>query len=120
MINFIQQLNDKKIRYIASSDYSDNCDEYYEQLKQVIFQQSCILYPDQEFMPGNVISLCSNDLIPKHGHEFIACNLLLIINRGAFRNIDLHQHKKNLGQKYSQLSEPYSALIEKAYLWAGM
>lgn len=120
MINFIQQLNDKQIRYIANTDYSDSCDEYYEKLKQVIFQQSCILYPNQEFMPGNVIGLCSNELIPKHGHEFIACNLLLIINRDAFGNIDLYRHRQCLEHEYSKLSEPYSALIEKAYLWAGM
>ena len=119
MIEFIQSLSEKEIRYIASSDYKNNELEYFENLKKVIIHQSCILYPEQEFMPGEVISLCSHELVVKHAREYIACNLLLIINRGVFSNGRIEWQYEKQKDTYQQLSEPFQELIKKSYKWAG-
>lgn len=119
MIEFIQSLNEKELRYIAASDYGDREDEYFKELKQIIIHQSCIIYPQQQYMPGEVITLCSNTMEAKHGKEFVACNLLLMTNRGAFDNLDLAAKFKGQEYDYKRLSEPYSNLIYLAYKWAG-
>lgn len=118
-IDYIKSMNDKQLRYIASSDYGDVGNDYFKELKRVIVQQSCILYPEQQYMPGEVISLCSSTYVVKHAHEYIACNLLLIINRGAFDNLDIARKFKTQEYDYGNLSEPYRDLIIKAYKWAG-
>lgn len=118
-IGFIQSMDDKQLSYIASSDYGDQKDDYFKNLKKVIIHQSCIMFPEQQYMPGEVIDLCSTSLCSKHAAEFIACNLLLIINRGAFDNLDLGDRMKRQSYEYSNLSEPYEDLIKKAYRWAG-
>lgn len=118
MIEFIQSLSEKEIHYIASSDYKNYESEYFVNLKKVIIQQSCILYPGQESMPGEVISLCSHELVLKHAREYVACNLLLIINRGVFSGRIEWQYEMQK-DSYQQLSEPLQELIRRSYKWAG-
>ncbi|MGM8224931.1 hypothetical protein ACSV5M_00015 [Cellvibrio sp. ARAG 10.3] len=118
-IDFIKSMDDKQLKYTAFSDYGDQQDEYFRELKKVIFHQSCILYPEQQYMPGEVIDLCSNAYVAKHAKEYIACNLLLIINRGAFDSLDMARKLKKQEYDYGSLSETYHNLIVRAYKWAG-
>jgi hypothetical protein len=119
MIEFIQSITDKEIRYIANSDYGDSADIYYDLVKKVIFNQSCIMTLDQHYSPGEVIALCS--YYPEKGHEreFCICRLLYIINRGVFGANDLAAQLAENECLYRSMSEYYSELIFSAYRWAG-
>lgn len=119
-ISYIQSLDDKQLKYIAASDYGDSQNEYFNELKKIIIHQSCIIYPEQQYMPGEVIVLCSNSLDAKHAKEYIACNLLLFINRGAFDTLDLSAKLSEQQYDYENLSEPCRNLIMRAYQWAGL
>ncbi len=119
MIEFIQSVTEKELRFIANSDYGDSADEYYSLLKKVIFQQSCIMTVDQNYSPGEVIALRS--YYPEKGHEreFVICLMLYLINRGVFPGCDLSNQLSEYRSIYDNLPEKYSKLVFSTYEWAG-
>ncbi len=121
MIEFIQSITESELRFIAKSDYGTDADDYYKSLKSVIFGQGCIMTTSQSYIPGEVISLCSNYPTEKHEREFTICNLLVIINRGVFhlKDSDLESKLEANRSLYRSLGAKYSDLILGAYRWSG-
>ncbi|WP_444928896.1 hypothetical protein ACJJIF_13630 [Microbulbifer sp. SSSA002] len=121
MINFIQSITESELKFIAQADYGSDADIYYKDLRNVISEQQCILTLEQHYYPGEVISLCSHYLTPKHEREFSICICLVLLNRGVFslNEANLQVWFNENKSLYRSLDPKHEKIIFDAFSWAG-
>lgn len=112
-LELVKSITEDEIDFIAHADYGQNADQHSKALRELIFEQDCIVTDDQYWYPYECIELIRWTCKEGHMREFAFCNIIIAISiiSGADNTNDPDRMLKTIPHEYDKLPDDLREIV---------
>ena len=112
-LQLIKSISESEIDFICHADYGQDVSIHKAALKNLIFDNQCVVSRDQYWYPWEVVELARWELKEGHEREFAICNALIAIAviNGSDRTNSIADMFETLSSEYDKLQAEIKQIV---------